>query len=823
MSIEETGAPPPTEVSPLGTEVDPRASDASQPEAAGEESLSTGKTLSGRYRIERELGEGGMGVVYLVTDAQVAGEIFAIKVLKEGLGPEALSVLREEVRKTRKLSHPNIVDVHSVNVDGTRLYVLMEYLEGKSLDLLLDEDFGRGMSFSHAWPIIEDVGAALGNAHDRNVIHSDLKPANVFVTTSGRTKLLDFGIARASRGPLLRRRPGLLALTPAYASCEMLEGKEADRRDDIYSFACVIYEMLSGERPFGALNALDAREAGAEPAPLGVLSRGQNAALAKALAFDRKARTGSVEELLATLAADQKPHARSAAIAAGAIVATLAAVALTYLALDRLWFAKHAMVAQSVAADVRPASDVAAASLAFNPPPHSIAVLPFVDMSERHDQEYFSDGLSEEMIDRLSQSDDLRVIARTSSFYFKGKQATIGEIARTLNVGHILEGSVRKNGTAVRISAQLIRSADGSHVWSQTYDRRLVDIFKIQEEIAGAVAGALKAALTAASAGQPNESATEAYNLLLEADFFYRRHEDGDPEHAAELYRRAVELDPTSVRARLDFAGTILHLGYYHLVNPDLAMRQATESVNKALAIDPVSARAHRVMAEIFERNWDWASESAELEQALALAPNAQDRRYSMESIEYLKSLKSGIYSEGYERMQREDLATDPLDVGTMGALANILTVNNRVAEAVPFTTKVLLLTPNTLGGKADLALELMHLSRNTEALEVAQTEGDPTWRFRALACIHWAMGQRVESDRDLAELTKMEANSFHTYLVAEVQACRGESEKALDSLDRAYQQHSASLPELKLNPMFRTLRGNSRFHDLQVKMKLSD
>jgi len=194
MATEEDRAPPSTEVSPLDTEVDPGAS--LQP-------LTIGQILSGRYRFERELGEAGMGVVYLVADEQVPGERFAIKVLKDQLHPEALALLREEVRKTRKLSHPNIVDVHSVNADGQRLYVLMEYLEGKSLAALLDEEFGRGMSFSHAWPIIEDVGAALGNAHDHNVIHSDLKTANVFVTTSGRTKLLDFGIARVSRGPLL--------------------------------------------------------------------------------------------------------------------------------------------------------------------------------------------------------------------------------------------------------------------------------------------------------------------------------------------------------------------------------------------------------------------------------------------------------------------------------------------------------------------------------------------------------------------------------------------------------------------------------------------
>jgi serine/threonine protein kinase len=250
MTREEDRAPLSTEISSSETEVDPQAPrrsdngsrdpDPSKADGAPDDRLGIGERLSGRFRIERKLGAGGMGVVYLVIDEQVSGETFAVKVLKECLDAETLSQLREEVRKTRKLSHPNIIDMHSVNVDGTRLYVLMEYLEGKSLDALLDEEFGRGIPFSHAWPIIEDVGAALGYAHDHNVIHSDLKPANIFLTHSGKTKLLDFGIARVSRGPLLHASSGPRALTPAYASCEMLEGKEADRRDDIYSFACMI-------------------------------------------------------------------------------------------------------------------------------------------------------------------------------------------------------------------------------------------------------------------------------------------------------------------------------------------------------------------------------------------------------------------------------------------------------------------------------------------------------------------------------------------------------------------------------------------------------
>ena len=303
-SEENRHLPLSTEVSPREAEVDPQLSACANDGAAR---LVIGQLIGGRYRIEREIGEGGMGVVYLAADEQVPGERFAIKVLKEELHPEALALLREEVRKTRKLSHPHIVDVHSVNVDGQRLYVLMEFLEGKSLDVLLAEEFGRGMSFSRAWPIIEDVAAALGNAHDHNVIHSDIKPANVFVTTAGRTKLLDFGIARVARGPLLQGREGPRALTPAYASCEMLEGKEADRRDDIYSFACVIYEMLSGDRPFGEFSALEARKASTQVPPLQGLSKEQNKALAKALLFERNGRTASVEQLLAGLVANGRP------------------------------------------------------------------------------------------------------------------------------------------------------------------------------------------------------------------------------------------------------------------------------------------------------------------------------------------------------------------------------------------------------------------------------------------------------------------------------------------------------------------------------------
>jgi TolB-like protein/Tfp pilus assembly protein PilF len=512
--------------------------------------LTIGQLLGARYRIERELAEGGMGVVYLAADEQVAGERFAIKVLKKELQPEALALLREEVRKARKLSHPNIVDVHSVNVDGQSVYVLMEYLEGKSLDALLHEEFGRGMPFSHAWPIIEDVGAALGNAHDHNVIHSDLKPANVFVTNSGRTKLLDFGIARVSRGPLLHARSASRALTPAYASCEMLEGKEADRRDDIYSFACVIYEMLSGERPFGDLTALEARGAGTQVPPLQGLSKEQNHALAKALAFDREARTGTVEALLAELAAHRAPRARPVALVGAALLVVIVAAGLTYF-LDRWWVSRHSVEVGGAPSNAHPA----------------IAVLPFVDLSAGKTEQPFCDGVTEELSNWLAQIPMLRVVARSSAFAFRDRQTDVREIGRRLGTTHVLEGSLRRAGGVMRVSVQLISTRDGYNVWSGSYDAAVTDVIQMQEEVARAVANNLELRLTevtVASLSERRSTSEQAYASYLVARHHQQQRNKQDNERAIELYRQAINLDPRFALAQVGLAYAYLNQRYFN-------------------------------------------------------------------------------------------------------------------------------------------------------------------------------------------------------------------------------------------------------------------
>jgi serine/threonine protein kinase len=289
--------------------------------------VTTGSILGRRYLLERELGSGGMGVVFFARDEEVPGEVYAIKVLNPEVReiPASLDLMREEVRKTRALAHPNIVGVYSLNMDGPTAYILMEYLEGKTLTALIDDDFGRGMPFLRAWPPIQDVCSALAHAHDHSVIHCDLKPSNIFITTAGKAKLLDFGIAQAARGGAGHFDTASLgALTEAYASCDMLEQRPPEQRDDIYSLACVLYEMLSGRHPFDRRSSLDAREAGLKMPRIASLSRRQNTALARALAFDRGKRTPSVEALQAGLAPNRRTGivwAMAAILALGAGVA----------------------------------------------------------------------------------------------------------------------------------------------------------------------------------------------------------------------------------------------------------------------------------------------------------------------------------------------------------------------------------------------------------------------------------------------------------------------------------------------------------------------
>jgi serine/threonine protein kinase len=802
--------------SPGETRVDPQLSACAQegpdPQAlpvaqvpASAPPLAVGRLLGGRYRIERQLDEGGMWVVYLARDEQIAGEVFAVKVLKEGLRSDVLTVLREEVRKTRKLSHPNIVDVHSVNVDGSTLYVLMECLEGKSLRALLDEEFGRGMSLSHALPVIEDVAAALGNAHDHNVIHSDLKPANVFLTTSGRTKLLDFGIARVSRGPLLRARMGPRALTPAYASCEMLEGKEADRRDDIYSFACVVYEMLCGDRPFGELNALEAREARERVRPLEVLTERQNAALAQALAFDREARTASVEQLLAGLVTDNTAGGRRKMLLAAVIIAAVAVLGFAYLAIDKLWISRRSVVVQAVAPD---AQQVVIAS-------KSIAVLPLLDLSTGHEQQYFADGLTAALIDRLTLFPGLSVAGQTSSFAVRDSKEDAPTLARRLRVEYLLEGTVRGSTEQLRVSSRLIRAADGFELWSQVFDRTGSEILKLEEDIAAAVVRDLRGSLIEYQPpAVPSTGSLEAFRLLLQADHLWRQQFATEDERA--LIEAALQKDPGYAAAWAELGSWWYDAMMLGKVLPDMAVPKARVAYDRALALDKTSSRPYIGLAWLQMSQLDWAAAQRSIARAQALDP--ANLRLLTARGELARS--AGRWAEAI-RLEHERLQRDPLSVGTKFVLAQSHLCGGEFANAEDIVTQAIAEDPRYLGAHALLARALAARGDATAALKVIALEPDESARLAGLASVQSDLGRRDASEEALTQLRTRYGQTLPG-LTGLAYAYRNQLEPAFPLLQRAVEQHqpefAASLactPE----PAFNPLHADPRFAALRNRL----
>jgi TolB-like protein/Flp pilus assembly protein TadD len=774
--------------------------------------IATGQLLAGRYRLERKLGEGGMGVVYLASDQEVKGEIFAIKVLTPEIRerPDALELLREEVRKTRALAHPNIVGVYSLNVDRSDVFILMECLEGKTLQALLDEDFGRGMPFDRAWPIIADVGAALAYAHDHSVIHGDLKPANVFVTTSGKAKLLDFGIARAARGPRRAKDAAVLsALTPAYASCEMLEGVAPDPRDDIYAFACMIYEMLSGRHPFGGRNAVQARDAGEKPPPIISLSRRQNSALTQALSFDRAARTATVERLLAGLAPGAGSGKRRVRPKAAWFAALLVAgaVTLAYFVVDKFWLSKHVTSEKSPTAAANVVND------------KSIAVLPFADMSEKKDQEYFADGMAEEILDLLAKIPAIKVIGRTSSFQFKGKNTDLRTIGRDLGVAYVLEGSVRKADNRVRITAQLIGTQDGVHRWSESYDRDVIDVLKLQDEIAGGIARALQITVGATDLQpRPTLPNPEAYDVYLQGKFAFDRADDDGFVEAADHFQQAIEIDPTFADAAAWLAYTKMMQAEWEAVVPGAAFEQGRRAAEMALRLNPNLALAHVALAEMhLVYDWDWEGAEKELKHALTLQP--RDALALLESAELAESL--GHMDEAV-RLMNDSLAVDPYSPLAQLDLGYLRWHSGHLAEAGAALRRCLQISPSFAGAHYYLAMVLLTRNELDAALTEVQLETNEVSKLQGLALVYFGMGRTADANQALEAFTNKFAN-IAAFPIAEVRGFRRENDLAFTWLDRAYTQKDSSLFAIKGHPLLKSLEGDPRYKAFLRKMKLPE
>jgi serine/threonine protein kinase/tetratricopeptide (TPR) repeat protein len=616
-----------------------------------------------------------MAEVYRAKDTRLGREV-AIKVMSEALGGDGSFLERfdREARLAGSVSHPNVVALYDVGVQDGKPYFVTELLQGETLR----ERLAKGpVPMSKALDWAAQMAQGLAAAHARGIVHRDLKPENVFLTLDGHVKLLDFGIAKlvesANDGAphgLLEATvassggtgTGMVLGTPGYMSPEQVRGDEVDARTDFFSLGAVLYELLSGRRAFPAGSVVESGYAilHNEPEPLPATIPGPVAQVvgrclekdparrfhsARDLAFHLellRSPTGGTTEVVERLPTHRPRRWRWLAIP----------IAVACLVVVGLWFGARLLARRSGTA-----AEANAATAARGIP--SIAVLPFVNLSSDKEQEFFSDGISEELLDALARVKGLKVAGRTSSFQFKGKNQDLRAIAETLGVANVLEGSVRKQGNRVRITAQLIQAADGFHLWSKTFEGDLTDVFELQERIARAITEELKVVLQGEQRTRLVPVATsnpEAYALYLQATAIFNRRE-GDRFHdGIGLLEKALRLDPGYARAWS-------RLGTLHVLVPiyvpgefDSALAAAEQAANRASALDPSLAEPQAVLGLVYQTRRRWLEAREAFLRAAELDPDD-----STANFWFGASLLGWGYMHEGNRVLDKLLVTDPI------------------------------------------------------------------------------------------------------------------------------------------------------------------
>jgi serine/threonine protein kinase/Flp pilus assembly protein TadD len=572
------------------------------------------ESLSQAYTIDRELGRGGMATVYLAQDIK-HDRVVALKVLHPdlavALGPDRF--LRE-IRLAARLNHPHILPLFDSGDTDGMLYYVMPYVEGESLRERLDRE--QQLPIEEAVHHARAIASALDYAHRQNIVHRDIKPENVMLY-EGEAMVMDFGIAKAvsSAGTETLTQTGMMIGTPAYVSPEQAAGEiNLDGRSDQYSLACMVYEMITGERPFtGATpQAIMAKRFKETPRPLREMRHDVPENVEKAVM--RAMATESTGRYTTSAQFGQ-------ALAVGGITTPTDTASL-------------------------PKAAVSAAK--------SVAVLPFTNMSNDPENEYFTDGMAEEIINALTKIQSLRVTSRTSSFSFKGKNEDIGEIGKKLKVSTVLEGSVRKMGNRLRITAQLVNVADGSNLWSEKYDREMEDVFAIQDDISQAIVKALRVILTEGEKKQIEKARTEnvqAYDYYLRGRQYFHQLRRKSLEYARQMFNKAIEIDPEYARAYAGVADCCSML-YTYFDAREFNLRQADIASHKALELEPELAEAHvaRGLAESLSKRFDEAER--EFETAMKLDSKLFEAAYW-----YGRALLSaGRYEEAVKMFERASI-----------------------------------------------------------------------------------------------------------------------------------------------------------------------
>ncbi|MEP6586215.1 MAG: protein kinase [Candidatus Udaeobacter sp.] len=774
----------------------------------------------GDYEVQEEIGRGGQGVVYRARQKSLNRTV-ALKVI--GLGHWAteahLKRFRREAEAAASLEHPCIVPIHEVGERDGSCYFSMKYVEGGQLDEVTNRE---PLPVRRAVELIAKVARTVHYAHEHGILHRDIKPGNILLDKNGEPHLTDFGLARLVEAESTVTRTLEVLGTPSYMAPEQAVGNNSAlaAATDVYGLGAVLYQLLTGHPPFAGGTTYETIKLLLDTEPRQPrawnpkIDRDLSTICLKCLEKDPKRRYSSA----LALAEDLEHWLRHEPIRAHrAGVFTR----------GKKWVRRNPSIAVMAAMLLALAvplgvmiwkSDVLFRAAQFNPPEKSIAILPFLDLSQAKDQEYFCDGMSEEILNALAKVDGLRVVGRTSSFSFKGKGAAVSEVGKKLNVQNVLEGSLRREGNRVRVTADLINTRSGFHVWTEIYDRELTGVFALQDEITRSIVDALKIKLAGAVPAQPERN-TEVYDLYLQGLYFSNKSSEEDLRRALNFFQRAVEKDPTFSRACTGIAKVWYFLADVY-VKPLDAYPASKEAALKALALDEKDAEAHCYLSEAKRvLDWDLTGADTELKRALELDPNsASAHLFSGLHPLFRDDVKDGL------QLILEAEKLDPVSPITSYIATAAYLATGRIDDAVVEGQRTLQLDPNYFYLDSVLAAAYREKGNFPEAIALYTKAQEATHLpSSGLAITYARMGRETEARNILAQLVQAREKRYVSApLIAAVSTALGDKEEAFRWLERAHEEHSGVLQWVAFLPEFRALHSDARFSQLLRRINAS-
>lgn len=781
------------------------------------EELTTGSTFASRYQIIEELGKGGMGRVYKVFDKETKEKI-ALKLIKPEIATDKKTIerFRNELTTARKIGHRNVCRMYDLNKEKDNYYITMEYVSGGDLKRFIRRS--RRLDTGTAISIAIQICEGLSEAHSMGIVHRDLKPNNIMIDDNGSARIMDFGIARTVKGKGITGS-GVMIGTPEYMSPEQVEAKDIDQRSDIYSLGIILYEMLAGRLPFEAdtpfaIGVKHKSEIPKDPKEFNPQTPDDlSKVILKCLEKEKESRYQSADDLRSELERIEQGLPTTDRVIPKKKPLTSREITVQFK-IRKLLIPAFIIIAVFIGLIIwSPWLKKEAPLTKLDRP--SIAVLPFEDKSPEKDQRILCDGIAESIISALSNISDLYVSASTSSFSQRDKDLGIDEIGKLLKVKTVLQGSLQKVEDRVRIIVQLINTEDNSVLWSSPYNRDLVDVLDLQDEISLEIVNRLSLTLLEGEKEKLLKHYTEnieAYNVYLQGRFFWNKRTEKDLNKAIEYFGKAIELDPDYALAYAGLADCYIVLPFYSGWFPKEAYLKAQSAAFKALELDNMLAEAHNSIGAVnLWYKWDWDTSEKEFKRAIELNPGLAIAHHWY--AELLKSL--GRVDEALQEINTA-LELDPLSLILNTNFGRYLYVEGRYDEAIKQFQKTLELNPEFKPAQNRLGFVYLQKGLVTQAVETFD-------RTHHIGRVHAFMASGNKNEA-LAVLEDLKEESSHQYVdpysYALIYIGLGEIDKTFEALERAYQERSLSLVDyVYVTPLFDNIRSDPRFKSLMRKL----